>query len=64
MWDWVTREMMKPKTMPRSLPEYNFGRRLWVGTVVLNVILATAATLEVSGMADMTVGTADTPANW
>lgn len=44
MWDWVTREMMKPRTMPRSLPEYNFGRRLWVGIVVLNVILATAAT--------------------
>jgi hypothetical protein len=55
--------MKKPRTMPRSLPEYNFGRRLWVGIVVLNVILATVATIEVSGTADMTVGTADTPAN-
>lgn len=35
--------MKKRRTMPRSLPEYNFGRPLWVAIVVLNLILAAAA---------------------
>lgn len=37
--------MTKPKSMPRSLPEYTFGRPLWVVIVVLNGVLAAAAAL-------------------